>query len=125
MDPKESETPRDGDKRTADQFVDVVYDDGPGDTTVVPAGPEIPRDWPRPHLPPRPHPPNGGEGGNVGPATPYAERMMKVIAEDQYVTILYDDGPGDTTVRPMSDEIPREWPRPQLPPRPSPPNGEE
>lgn len=54
MEPKEPETPSPGKKRTADQFVDIVYDDGPGDTTVQPAGPEIPRDWPRPQLPPRP-----------------------------------------------------------------------
>jgi hypothetical protein len=31
--------------------IDIVYDDGPGDTTVRPRGPEIPRDWPRPQLP--------------------------------------------------------------------------
>ena len=37
--------------QSADELVEIIYDDGPGDTTVVPAGPEIPRDWPRPQLP--------------------------------------------------------------------------
>jgi len=62
MDPREPKTHNDGHKRTADELVEIVYDDGPGDTTVAPAGPEIPRDWPRPQLPPRPkQPPNGKE----------------------------------------------------------------
>jgi hypothetical protein len=39
-------------------------------------------------------------------------------SKDDMVVIVYDDSPGDTTVRPMRPEIPREWPRPQLPPRP-------
>ncbi len=34
-----------------------LYDDDPGDTTVRPAGPEFPRDWPRPQLPPWQQPP--------------------------------------------------------------------
>jgi len=46
----------------SDEHVDIFYDDGPGDTTIRPAGPEIPRDWPRPQLPPRPkQPPSGKE----------------------------------------------------------------
>jgi hypothetical protein len=61
MDPKGPETNADGHKRTADELVEIVYDDGPGDTTVRPAGPEIPRDWPRPQLPPRTRPSNGEE----------------------------------------------------------------
>jgi hypothetical protein len=60
----------------------------------------------------------------MDPATPPPERMMKVIAEDDHVLILYDDGPGDRTVRPRGPEIPLDPPRPQLPPRSSPPNGE-
>jgi hypothetical protein len=37
--------------------------------------------------------------------------------EEVEVEIIYDDSPGDTTVRPARFQIPREWPRPQLPQR--------
>src|SRR5689334_5976929 len=37
----------------------------------------------------------------------------KSSAED--VVIVYDDGPGDHTIRPMRPEILRGWPRPQFP----------
>ena len=40
MDPKKPEKPSNGHKHTPDEFVDIVYDDGPGDTTVRPAGPD-------------------------------------------------------------------------------------
>ena len=41
-----------------DSNIDAVYDDGPGDTTVRPAGPEILlHEWPRPQLPKREPPP--------------------------------------------------------------------
>jgi hypothetical protein len=53
------------------------------------------------------------------------EQEMKVIAEDEFVVILYGEGPGDTTVRPRRPEIPLDYPRPQLPPPPGPTNGEQ
>ena len=37
-------------------LVEVIIDDSPGDTTIRPAGPEIPREWPRPQLPKNPPP---------------------------------------------------------------------
>jgi hypothetical protein len=40
-------------------------------------------------------------------------------APDDRVVVIYDDSPGDTTVRPGRPEIPKVWPRPQVP-RPKP-----
>jgi hypothetical protein len=40
---------------------------------------------------------------------------------DDLVTIVYDDSPGDTRVRPRRPEIPLEYPRVQLPKPPTPP----
>lgn len=56
MDPKEIRPNGNAHVTSADEFVVIVYDDGPGDTTVRPAGPEIPRDWPRPQPPRQPLP---------------------------------------------------------------------
>jgi hypothetical protein len=35
----------------ADDLIDVIFDDGPGDTTIRPCRFPLPREWPRPHLP--------------------------------------------------------------------------
>jgi len=45
----------------------------------------------------------------------------KKIPEDDMLVIVFDDGPSDLTVRPGRPEIPKDWPRPQLPPRETPP----
>src|SRR5436309_5680706 len=36
---------------------------------------------------------------------------------DELVEVIYDDSPGDTTVRPARPGILKEYPRPQLPPK--------
>jgi len=41
--------------------------------------------------------------------------------DDTDIQIVFDDGPWDLTVRPRRPEIPKDWPRPQLPPRETPP----
>jgi hypothetical protein len=43
------------------------------------------------------------------------EKKDQANHQDETIVIIYDEGPGDTTVRPARFDVPREWPRPQVP----------
>jgi hypothetical protein len=42
----------------ADPLLDVIFVEGPGDTTIRPMDPTLPLEYPRPVYPPRPQPPS-------------------------------------------------------------------
>jgi hypothetical protein len=102
---------------------DLIMIEGPGDTTVRPRPPYVPRYAPGERTPKQP-PPAPPEQAAAKLPEPHANGNQDAFADSSETQLIFIDGPGDTTIRPRPAYVPR-YPATRTPPEQNPPPAPE